>query len=95
VDYLFGQVNMAEPMIDWKSNGGNLSTAVGPYAIDEGLVDAVAPVTRVRIHQVNTGKMIVAEVLVRGNRAEVEGNHHAGGESCFRERGICGEESDG
>jgi len=54
---------------------GNLSAAVGPYAIDEGLIDATAPVTRVRIHQVNTGKVIVAEVLVRGNRAEVEGNH--------------------
>jgi 2-methylaconitate cis-trans-isomerase PrpF len=66
---------MAEPMIDWKSNCGNLSAAVGPYAIDEGLIDAVAPVTRIRIHQVNTGKVIVAEVLVRGNRAEVEGNH--------------------
>lgn len=75
VDYLFGQVNMAEPMIDWKSNCGNLFAAVGPYAIDEGLIDAVAPVTRVRIHQVNTGKVIVAEVLVRGNRAEVEGDH--------------------
>ena len=75
IDYLFGQVNMAEPMIDWKSNCGNLSAAVGPYAIDEGLIDAVAPVTRIRIHQVNTGKVIVAEVPVRGNRAEVEGNH--------------------
>ena len=75
VDYLFGQVSMAEPMIDWKSNCGNLSAAVGPYAIDEGLIDAVSPVTMVRIHQVNTGKVITAEVLVRGNRAEVEGNH--------------------
>jgi 2-methylaconitate cis-trans-isomerase PrpF len=75
VDYLFGQVNMAEPMIDWKSNCGNLSAAVGPYAIDEGLIDAVAPITKVRIHQVNTGKVIVAEILVRGNRAEMEGDH--------------------
>ncbi|MEK7373464.1 MAG: PrpF domain-containing protein, partial [Thermodesulfobacteriota bacterium] len=75
VDYLFGQVSLSEPMIDWKSNCGNLSSAVGPYAIDEGLVDAVAPVTKVRIHQVNTGKVIVAEVPVRGNRAETEGNH--------------------
>jgi methylitaconate Delta-isomerase len=56
VDYLFGQVNMVEPMIDWKSNCGNVSAAVGPFAIDEGLVEAVEPVTKVRIHQVNTGK---------------------------------------
>ena len=79
VDYLFGQVNMAEPMIDWKSNCGNISSAVGPFAIDEGLVDAVEPVTRVRIHQVNTGRVIVAEVPVKGNHAEVEGTHRIDG----------------
>jgi 2-methylaconitate cis-trans-isomerase PrpF len=75
VDYLFGQVSLSEPMIDWKSNCGNLSSAVGPFAIDEGLVQAVEPVTKVRIHQVNTAKVIVAEIPVRGNRAEVEGDH--------------------
>lgn len=75
VDYLFGQVNMVEPMIDWKSNCGNISAAVGPFAIDEGLVDAVEPMTKVRIHQVNTGKVIIAEVPVKGNKAEVEGDH--------------------
>jgi len=79
VDYLFGQVNMAEPMIDWKSNCGNISSAVGPFAIDEGLVDAVEPITKVRIHQVNTGRVIVAEVPVKGNRAEVEGTHRIDG----------------
>ena len=75
VDYLFGQVNMVEPMIDWKSNCGNISAAVGPFAIDEGLVDAVEPMTKVRIHQVNTGKVIIVEVPVKGNKAEVEGDH--------------------
>ena len=79
VDYLFGQVNMAEPMIDWKSNCGNISSAVGPFAIDEGYVDAVEPITKVRIHQVNTGRVIVAEVPVKGNRAEVEGTHRIDG----------------
>ena len=79
VDYLFGQVNMVEPMIDYKSNCGNISSAVGPYAIDEGLVDAVEPITRVRIHQVNTGKVIVAEVPVKDNRCEVEGDHAIAG----------------
>jgi 2-methylaconitate cis-trans-isomerase PrpF len=79
VDYLFGQVSMSEPMIDWKSNCGNLSSAVGPYAIDEGLVDSVAPVTKVRVHQVNTRKVIVVEVPVRGNKAEVEGDHSIDG----------------
>jgi 2-methylaconitate cis-trans-isomerase PrpF len=79
VDYLFGQVNLVEPMIDYKSNCGNISSAVGPYAIDEGFVDAVEPMTRVRIHQVNTGKVIVAEVPVKGNKSEVEGNHAISG----------------
>jgi hypothetical protein len=79
VDYLFGQVNLVEPMIDYKSNCGNISSAVGPYAIDEGLVDAVEPITKVRIHQVNTGKVIVAEVPVKDNRCEVEGNHAIAG----------------
>jgi 2-methylaconitate cis-trans-isomerase PrpF len=79
VDYLFGQVNMAEPTIDWKSNCGNLASAVGPFAIDEGLVDGIEPITKVMIHQVNTGRVIVAEVPVKGNRAEVEGTHRIDG----------------
>lgn len=74
VDYLFGQVNLVEPMIDYKSNCGNISSAVGPYAIDEGFVDAVEPVTKVRIHQVNTDRVIIAEISVRGTKAEVEGD---------------------
>lgn len=75
IDYLFGQVSMVEPMIDYVGNCGNISSAVGPFAIDEGLVKAVEPVTAVRIHQVNTNSVIVAEVPVKGNKAEVEGKH--------------------
>jgi len=74
VDYLFGQVNIVEPMIDYSSNCGNISSAVAPFAIDEGLVDAVEPITTVRIHQVNTGRALISEVPVRGNKAEVEGD---------------------
>ncbi len=75
VDYLFGQVNMVSPMIDYVGNCGNISSAVGPFAIDEGLADAIEPVTKVRIHQVNTNRVIIAEVPVKGNKAEVEGSH--------------------
>ena len=75
IDYLFGQVNMVEPMIDYVGNCGNISSAVGPFAIDEGLVDAVEPVTTVRIHQFNTKSVIIAEVPVKGKKAQVEGNH--------------------
>jgi len=74
VDYLFGQVNINAPMIDWSGNCGNLSAAVGPFAIDEGLVDPVEPVTTVKIHQVNTNRVILAEVPVKGKKAEVEGD---------------------
>jgi 2-methylaconitate cis-trans-isomerase PrpF len=65
IDYLFGQVNMVEPMIDYVGNCGNISAAVGPFAIDEGLVDVVGPITTVRIHQVNTKSVIIAEVPTR------------------------------
>ncbi len=75
IDYLFGQVNMVEPMIDYVGNCGNISSAVGPFAIDEGLVKPAEPVTFVRIHQVNTDRVIIAQVPVKNNRAEVEGNH--------------------
>ena len=72
VDYLFGQVNLVESMIDYVGNCGNISSAVGPFAIDEGLVNAIEPITTVRIHQVNTGRVIIAEVPVKGKKAEVE-----------------------
>lgn len=74
IDYFFGQVNLVDPMIDYKSNCGNISSAVGPYAIDQGFIEAVEPVTKVRIHQVNTNKVIIAEVPVKGTKAKVEGD---------------------
>jgi len=74
-DYFFGQVSMTEPIIDYAGNCGNISSAVGPFAIDEGLVGAVEPITKIRIHQVNTNTVIIAEVPVKGNKAEVEGTY--------------------
>jgi len=56
VDYFFGQVSLTVPMIDYVGNCGNISSAVGPFAIDEGLVDAIEPLTKVRIHQNPSGK---------------------------------------
>lgn len=75
VDYLFGQVNIVDPMIDYVGNCGNISSAVGPFAIDEGLVNAAEPITTIRIHQVNTDRVIIAQIPVKGNKAEVEGTH--------------------
>lgn len=73
VDYTFGQVSITTPLVDYKGNCGNISSAVGPFAIDEGLVKAVEPVTTVRIFNTNTGKIIAAEVPVKDGRAVTEG----------------------
>ncbi|MBI3998283.1 MAG: hypothetical protein HY355_04560 [Armatimonadetes bacterium] len=75
VDYTFGQVNVASPMIDYGGNCGNISSAVGPYAIDEGLVRATDPVTTVRIWQTNTRKRIIAHVPTSGGLHQAEGNY--------------------
>jgi len=74
VNYLFGQVSIDKPMVDYKGNCGNISSAVGPFAIDEGLVRAEEPMTLVRIYQVNTKKLIVAEVPVRNGLHNEEGD---------------------
>ncbi|SHJ04973.1 2-methylaconitate cis-trans isomerase PrpF family protein [Desulfofundulus thermosubterraneus] len=74
VDYTFGQVSITAPLVDYKGNCGNISSAVGPFAIDEGLVKAVEPVTTVRIFNTNTGKIIAAEVPVKDGRAVTEGD---------------------
>jgi 2-methylaconitate cis-trans-isomerase PrpF len=74
VDYLFGQVRIAEPIVDYRGNCGNMLAAVGPFAIDEGLVPGSDPVTRVRIHQVNTRTLVIADVPTRDGRALAAGN---------------------
>lgn len=62
VEYTFGQVAIDRPLIDGRGNCGNISSAVGPYAIDEGLVESTGAVTQVRILNTNTNKVIVAHV---------------------------------
>lgn len=66
VDYLFGQVSIDQPFIDWSGNCGNLSAAVGPFAVASGLVDAArvpeGGTAEVRIWQANIEKTIVAQV---------------------------------
>lgn len=73
VEYTFGQVSLTEPFVDFSGNCGNISSAVGPFAIDKGLVPAVEPVTTVRIHNTNTKKMILAEVPVRAGKVVTHG----------------------
>jgi 2-methylaconitate cis-trans-isomerase PrpF len=74
VDYTFAQVEIDRAGVGYAGNCGNISAGVGPFAVDEGLVEAVEPVTRVRIFNTNTQALIVAEVPVRGGRARVTGD---------------------
>jgi 2-methylaconitate isomerase len=74
VDYTFIQLAVDRPVADWKGNCGNLSSAVGPFAIDEGLIQARDGEQLVRIHQVNTQRIIHARVPVEGGRAAVGGD---------------------
>ena len=74
VDYTFAQVGIDRAVVDYSGNCGNISSAVGPFAIDEGFVNAVEPITSVRIHNTNTGKILVAEVEVENGRAKVTGD---------------------
>ena len=69
VDYLFGAVAIDAPVVDWSGNCGNLSSAVGPFAIHEGLVEAGPDGFRtVRIWQANLGKRIIAHVPVKNGQ---------------------------
>jgi 2-methylaconitate cis-trans-isomerase PrpF len=75
INYTFGQVSVTDALVDYKGNCGNISSAVGPYTIDEGLVPAPQSGTAtVRIHNTNTQKIIVARVPVHGGQAAVEGD---------------------
>lgn len=74
VDYTFVQLAVDQPVADWTNNCGNLSSAVGPFAVDEGLVRAQDGETLVRIHQTNTRKLIHARFTVRNGKAETAGD---------------------
>ncbi len=79
VDYTFGQVSIERAMIDYGGNCGNISSAVGGYAIDMGVVRAVEPITTVRIRLTNTNRILTAEVPVIRGKAAVEGDYHIDG----------------
>ena len=83
VDYLFGQVSIDSAFVDWSGNCGNLSAAVGPFAISNGLVDpARVPrdgVAVVRIWQANIGKTIVAHVPITNGEVQETGDFELDG----------------
>src|SRR5262249_24405539 len=80
VDYLFGQVAIDAPVIDWSGNCGNLSTAVGPFAIEQGLVQAPADGTAtVRIWQANIKKRIISHVPMKDGAVQELGDFELDG----------------
>ena len=74
VDYLFAQVQIHEAYVDTKPNCGNMLVAVGPFAIESGLVSAQNGETRVRIFNVNTQSLVEAIVQTPGGQVSYEGN---------------------
>ncbi|MBE9238346.1 4-oxalomesaconate tautomerase [Anabaena aphanizomenioides LEGE 00250] len=74
VDYLFAQVNVLQPKVDFAPSCGNILAGVGPAAIERNLVAAVDGKTTVKIHAVNTGSLIEAVVCTPGGQVTYEGN---------------------
>ena len=74
VDYLFAQVQINESIVDTKPNCGNMLVAVGPFAIDAGLVAAKSDETSVRIFNVNTQSLVEAIVQTPGGQVSYEGS---------------------
>ena len=83
VDYLFGQVSIDSAFVDWTGNCGNLSAAVGPFAIERGLLPADRipdnGVCTVRIWQANIGKTIVAHVPITDGQVQETGDFELDG----------------
>jgi len=74
VDYLFAQVKVEQRIVDTSPNCGNMLAGVGPFAIEAGLVAARDGITRVRIHNVNTGRLIEAKVATPGRQVVYDGD---------------------
>jgi 2-methylaconitate isomerase len=83
IDYLFGQISIDKPFVDWSGNCGNLTTAVGPFAIAQGLIDKSRipedGTFTVRIWQVNIGKTIVAHVPITNGEVQELGDFEMDG----------------
>jgi 2-methylaconitate cis-trans-isomerase PrpF len=80
-DYIFAQVDINTEKIIWDEICGNVVSAVGPFAIDEGLVEAREPITQVKINCPNlkTPRTLIAHVPVTNGKARVEGDYHIDG----------------
>ena len=74
VNYTFAQVSVDKPLVSYKGNCGNISSGVGPFAIEKGLVKAQDGMTTVRIFNTNTKKIIAADVQTPGGKVAYSGD---------------------
>jgi hypothetical protein len=74
IDYTFAQVQIREPAVDYRGNCGNMSSAVGPFAVDEGLVRPNGDTAVVRIFNTNTSKIIRSTFALADGRAATDGD---------------------
>jgi len=79
IDYLFGQVGTVIPRIDWTSNCGNLSTGAALYAVHKHYVPREGATANIAIHQVNTGRRLLATVPLQNGQAALNGDFAIGG----------------
>jgi 2-methylaconitate cis-trans-isomerase PrpF len=75
INYTMAQVDITQPILDFKGNCGNISSGVGPFAIDEGLVPVKEPETVVRIYNTNTKKILKAFVQTEEGKAKYTGDY--------------------
>lgn len=79
VDYTFAQVSVDKPLVSYKGNCGNISSGVGPFAIEKGLIEAREGVTSVRIYNTNTDKIIIADVVTKSGEVVYAGDFYIAG----------------
>lgn len=74
IDYTFAQVQVKKAEVDYSANCGNMSSAMGPFAVDEGIFKVSGPEAMVRIHNTNTKKIIQARFRMDESLSEVDGD---------------------
>ena len=79
VDYTFAQVSVDTPLVSYKGNCGNISSGVGPFAIEKGLVNTEEGTTTVRIYNTNTDKVIAADVTTSNGHVVYDGDFQIAG----------------
>ena len=79
VDYTFAQVSIDKPIVSYKGNCGNISSGVGPFAIEKGLVKAKKGITAVKVFNTNTQKLIIEEVQTPNEKVEYFGEFSIAG----------------